>query len=256
MSTEGGFHIDPISQFAIKPLFELNVAGFNLTYTNSSLYMTLSVIGVALFFLLAGRCRELIPTRLQAAGEIFYEAIANMVRENAGVEAMKYFPLIFSLFMLILLGNLLGMIPGSFTFTSHIIVTLTLAMALFIFITILGFVHHGFHFFSRFMPSGVPAPLMPFIFLLELITYLLRPVTLAIRLFANMLAGHMVLKVFAYFAVGLITSGSVGLMAIGILPLIANVAIIALEFFVAGLQAFIFAILTCVYLRDALVIEH
>jgi F-type H+-transporting ATPase subunit a len=148
------------------------------------------------------------------------------------------------------------MIPGAFTYTSHIAVTLALAGVLFIGITILGFVLHGWHFVARFLPPGVPLVLAPMIFILEVISYLVRPFTLAIRLFANMLAGHMVLKVFAYFALGLITSGSIGYMAIGVLPLIVNVAIIALEFFVAGLQAFIFTILTCVYLRDALVIEH
>lgn len=256
MATEGEFKIDPISQFAIKPLFDLNIAGYNLAYTNSALYMTLAVALIAAFFLLAGKSRDLIPTRLQAAGEMAYEGIANMVRENAGPEAMRYFPAIFALFFLVLFGNLLGMIPGAFTFTSHIVVTFTLAIVLFTLITILGFAKHGWHFVSRFVPPGVPMLMAPFIFLLEVLSYLVRPFTLAVRLFANMMAGHMVLKVFAYFAVGLITSGSLGLMAFGIIPIAMNVALIALEFFVAVLQTLIFTILTCVYLRDALVIEH
>jgi F-type H+-transporting ATPase subunit a len=249
-------HIDPISQFAIHPLFNFSLGGYNLAYTNSSLYMTLAVVIIALFFLLAGKCRDMIPTRLQAAAEMFYEGVANLVRENAGAEAMRYFPLIFALFFIVLLGNVLGMIPGSFTFTSHIIVTLALAMALFIFITVLGFAKHGLHFFSRFLPPGVPTVMAPFIIALEVLSYLVRPFTLAVRLFANMMAGHLVLKVFAYFAVGLITSGSLGLMLFGLVPVFMNVALIALELFVAVLQALIFTILTCVYLRDALVIEH
>jgi F-type H+-transporting ATPase subunit a len=256
VATEGAFHIDPISQFAIKPLFELHVGGYNLAYTNSAFFMSLAVALVAAFFLFSSKQRDLIPTRLQAAGEMAYEGIANMVRENAGMEAMRYFPAIFSLFFLVLLGNLLGMIPGSFTFTSHIIVTFTLAIVLFTLITLLGFVRHGTHFITRFMPKGVPFVIAILIFVLELLSYLVRPFTLAVRLFANMLAGHMILKVFAYFVVGLVTSGSLGLMMFGIVPLAMTIALIMLEFFVAVLQAFIFTILTCVYLRDALVIEH
>ncbi len=256
MAEEGSFHIDPISQFAINPLFELNIGGFNLAYTNSSLYMTIAVALIGLFFLIASKHRDLIPNRMQSAAEMAYEGIAGIVRENAGPEGMKYFPLVFAIFFLVLLGNILGMIPGSFTYTSHIIVTLTMAVALFIFITLLGFSIHGTHFLSRFLPPGVPKVMAPMIFLLELFSYLVRPITLAVRLFANMMAGHMVLKVFAYFALGLLTSGSITLMAFGLVPLLVNVALIALELFVAGLQALIFTILTCVYLRDALVIEH
>lgn len=253
---EGHFHIDPISQFAITPIFEFNIGGYNLAYTNSSLFMTIAVGLIGLFFLIASKRADLIPSRMQAAAEMSYEGIANLVRENAGPEAMKFFPLIFAIFFLVLLGNLLGMIPGSFTFTSHIAVTAAMAFTLFLFITVLGFAIHGLHFLSRFLPPGVPMVMAPLIFILEVISYFVRPVTLSVRLFANMMAGHMVLKVFAYFALGLLTSGSIVLMAVGILPLAMNVAIIALEFFVAGLQALIFTILTCVYLRDALVIEH
>lgn len=258
MAEGQGFHIDPVEQFDVRPLFDLHIGGYNLAYTNSSLYMTIAVALIAVFFFLAGKRNELIPTRLQAAAEMFYESVANMVRENAGPDAMKFFPLIFAVFMFVLLGNVLGMIPGSFTFTSHIIVTATLSFALFTFITILGVVIHGTHFFSRFLPPGVPLLMAPLIIVLEVLSYFVRPFTLAVRLFANMMAGHMVLKVFAYFALGLITmsAGSLGLMAFGLVPIAMNVALIALELFVACLQALIFAILTCVYLRDALVIEH
>lgn len=256
MAESGHLHIDPISQFAIHPLWEMKVGSFDLSYTNSSLFMTIAVGLIAVFFLIAARHRELIPNRMQVAAEMAYESIAAIVRENAGREAMPYFPLIFSIFFTVLLGNVLGMIPGAFTYTSHIIVTFAMAFALFVFITVLGFVKHGMHFLGRFLPPGVPVVMAPMIFTLEVISYLVRPVTLGVRLFANMMAGHMVLKVFAYFTLGLLTSGSVGLMALGILPLAMNVAMIALEFFVAVLQAMIFTILTCVYLRDALVIEH
>jgi len=253
---EGAFHIDPVSQFAIHPLVHLNVAGFDISYTNSSLYMTIATVLVVGLFLLATKSRALIPGRGQTAAEAAYSTIKNIVRDNAGHDALPYFPLMFSLFFFVLMGNLLGMIPGAFTYTSHIAVTMALAVALFIGITAIGFARHGLHFFSRFLPAGVPMALAPMIFLLEVISYLVRPFTLAVRLFANMLAGHMVLKVFAYFALGLITSGSAAYMALGLAPVAVNAALIALEFFVAVLQAFIFTILTCVYLRDALVIEH
>lgn len=253
---EGAFHIDPVSQFAIHKVVPLEVAGFDISYTNSALFMSIGTLLVIALFLLATRKRELIPGRGQTAAEAAYGTIKNIVKDNAGHEALAYFPLVFSLFFFVLMGNLLGMIPGSFTYTSHIAVTLALAGVLFVGITGIGFARHGLHFFSRFLPSGVPLVLAPMIFILEVISYLMRPVTLAVRLFANMLAGHMVLKVFAYFALGLITSGSAAYMVLGIAPLAVNVALIALEFFVAVLQAFIFTILTCVYLRDALVIEH
>lgn len=256
MAEQGHLHIDPISQFAIHPLWDFKLGGFDLSYTNSSLYMSLAIGLIALFFFVASRHRALVPSRIQAAAEMAYESLANIVRENGGREAMPYFPLIFSIFFTVLLGNVLGMIPGSFTYTSHIAVTFAMAFSLFAFITVLGFVKHGVHFLGRFLPPGVPMLMAPMIFTLEIISYLVRPITLGVRLFANMMAGHMVLKVFAYFTLGLLTSGSIGLMALGLLPLAMNVAMIALELFVAALQALIFTILTCVYLRDALVIEH
>lgn len=253
---EGTFHIDPVSQFAIRPLWEIHVGGLDLSYTNSSLYMTIGVAIVSLIFLLAARRRGLVPTRLQAATELMHDGVASMLRDNAGSDTARFMPLIFAVFFTVLMGNLLGMIPGSFTYTSHISVTFALAFGLFLFITLLGIVRHGLHFFSRFLPPGVPKVMVVPIVFLELLSYFIRPVTLAVRLFANMLAGHMVLKVFAYFVVGLVSSGSIGIMLIGSLPLALNAAMIALELFVAVLQAMIFTILTCVYLRDALVIEH
>lgn len=256
MAENGQFHIDPVSQFEIRPLVEFSIGGYNLAYTNSSLYMTIGVALVALFFFLASQGRSLIPTRLQAAAEMAYSGVASLVKENAGEEAMRFFPLVFAIFFTVLMGNVMGMIPGSFTYTSHISITLALSLSLFVFITVLGFVLHGTHFFSKFLPPGVPKPMIVPIVFLEMLSYFIRPVTLAVRLFANMLAGHMVLKVFAYFAVGLVTSGSVGIMLLGAVPLLLNSAMFALELFVAVLQALIFTILTCVYLRDALVIEH
>lgn len=253
---EGSFHIDPVGQFTVHPIVPFHAFGFDLSYTNSALYMTIGIVLATLFFVLATSKKALIPGRMQMAAEMVHTGIQGMVRDNAGPEAMKYFPLIFTIFFFVLMGNLLGMFPNTFTYTSHIIVTLTLAGTLFLFITAIGFATHGHHFIARFLPPGVPMAMAPFIFILELISYLVRPFTLAIRLFANMLAGHMVMKVFAYFTLGLLTSGSFAYMALGFLPLAVNVAIIALEFFVAVLQAVIFTVLTCVYLRDALVIEH
>ncbi len=253
---EGAFPIDPVSQFAIRPLLEIRVGSIDLSYTNSSLYMTIGVAIVLLFFILAARGRDLVPTRLQAAAELLHGGVSAMLNDNAGPDAARFMPLVFAVFFTVLMGNLLGMIPGGFTYTSHISFTFALALALFVFITLLGIVRHGGHFFSRFLPPGVPTAMVVPIVFLELLSYFIRPVTLAVRLFANMLAGHMVLKVFAYFVVGLVTSGSVGVMLIGSLPLALNAAMIALELFVAVLQAMIFTILTCVYLRDALVIEH
>ncbi len=255
MSQSGEFHIDPVSQFAVHPLVHFNVGGVDLSYTNSALYMTIAVLVISALLFLAGQ-RKLIPSRMQSFGEIAYNSVLRIVRDNGGEEAVAYLPLVFSVFAIVLTGNLLGMIPGSFTYTSHIIVTLTLAVTIFTFITLLGFVKHGSHFLHRFIPPGVPKVMVPMIFALELFSYLVRPITLAVRLFANMLAGHMMLKVFAYFVVGLMTSGSVIYMSLASLPFALTVALIALEFLVACLQALIFTILTCVYLRDALVIEH
>lgn len=256
MAAEGHFHIDPISQFIVFPIWEIHIAGYNLSYTNASLFMTIGVVLVIGFFLLASRGSNLRPSRFQAAAEVLYGAVLSMLKDGAGDEAMRFLPLAFSIFFTVLMGNLLGMIPGSFTYTGQIVYTFALALSIFTFITILGFVIHGKHFLHRFLPPDVPAVMVVPIVFLELLSYFIRPLTLAVRLFANMLAGHMVLKVFAYFVVGLVTAGSGLSILIGFVPLLLNAGMLGLELFVAVLQAMIFTILTCVYLRDALVIDH
>jgi F-type H+-transporting ATPase subunit a len=186
-----------------------------------------------------------VPGRTQVFAESMYEFIAGMVRDNIGSKGREFFPLIFTIFIVVLMGNMLGMIPYSFTYTSHIAVTMGLALSIFIFVTILGFVKHGTHFFSLFCPAGVPWALKPLIIPIEILSYLIRPVTLSVRLFANMMAGHLMLKVFAGFSVAM----GVGL---GILPMFFNVALIGFEFLIAFLQAYVFTILSCIYLKDAI----
>ncbi len=234
----------PLEQFLIKPLIPIKIGSWDITFTNSSLSMVLAVALVCLLMTTGMGRRGLVPGRLQSVAEMSYEFVANLIRETAGNEGRKYFPLIFTLFMFILFGNLLGMIPGVFTFTSHIAVTFALAAVIFVGVTILGFVKHGAHFFSFFAPAGVPIVLWPLVVLIELISYLSRPISLSVRLFANMLAGHALLKVLAGFvpAMGLV----------GVLPLVIVFALIGLEFLVAFVQAYVFAILTCVYINDAL----
>jgi len=236
----------PISQFEIKPLVEIGpIAGLDLSFTNSSLFMLLAVVLSVALMVFGARKREMVPGRLQSVSELSYEFIANMVKDNVGSEGRKYFPFIFSLFMFILFGNTLGMIPGSFTFTSHIIVTFTLAMVVFILVTLIGLMRHGVKWFGYFMPDGAPVAMSPIIVPIEVISYLSRPVSLSIRLFANMMAGHTMLKVFAGFSVMLGVVGGLG-------PLAINVALTGFEFLVAFLQAYVFAILSCLYLHDAI----
>ena len=236
---------DPLHQFEITPLIPLSIGGIDVSYTNSSLWMTIAVVASIVFMMIATRKPTLVPGRIQAAAEGAYEFIAGMVRDNIGTKGREYFPLIFTIFMVVLLGNMLGMIPYSFTYTSHIAVTMGLALTLFIFITILGFVKHGLHFFSLFSPAGVPMALKPLVIPIEVLSYMIRPVTWSVRLFANMMAGHLMLKVFAGFSVAM----GVGL---GLLPMFFNVALIGFEFLIAFLQAYVFTILSCIYLKDAI----
>lgn len=244
--------LDPLHQFQITPIVSIIVNGVDVSFSNSALFMALAV-GVIYTLLVYGMKRgALVPGRLQSLAEMFYEFIANMVRENAGQDARPYFPFVFSIFMFILLGNMLGMVPGSFTFTSHIIVTFALAAAVFVFVTVLALIKHGLHFFTFFMPHGVSLALAPILVPIEILSYLSRPVSLAIRLFANMMAGHTMMKVFAGFSV--LMGGAMGTAgyAAGILPLSINVALVGFEILVAFLQAYVFTILTCLYIRDAL----
>ena len=244
---------DPIKQFTIKPITEtpLIINGIDLSFTNSALWMIIAVAIATLFFGLATQRRLLIPGRLQMASEMFYTFIADMIRENIGVKGRPYFPFIFTLFMMVLLGNLLGMIPGSFTYTSHIAVTGALALAIFFLCTLIGLFKHGLKFFGLFLPEGVPIALWPLVIPIEIISFLIRPVTLSVRLFANMMAGHLVLKVFAGFTVSMIGLGAFG-YALGVVPILFNSILIAFEILIALLHAYVFTVLTCTYLKDSI----
>ena len=235
---------NPLHQFTIERIVPLHIGPYDVSFTNSAAYMVAAVLLVTAFILLTTRHARLVPDRWQSVTELSYEFIANMIEENAGHGSERYFPFIFSLFMFILLGNLLGMIPYSFTFTSHIIVTFALAAIVFIGVTLIGIARHGLHFLSLFAPQGVPVWLLPLLVPIEMISYFIRPFTLSIRLFANMVAGHAMLAIFAGFVI------SLGIF--GILPLAVTSALVLLELLVAGLQAYVFAVLTCLYLRDAL----
>ncbi len=235
---------DPLHQFEIHTLLPLKIAGIDISFTNSSLFMVIAVVTTA-FFLIGGMYRiHTIPGRWQSMVELTYGFVANLVDETVGIKGRKYFPFIFTLFMFILMGNLIGMIPYNFTFTSHIIVTFGLAMIAFGTATLIGFIRHGFHYFSLFVPKGAHLYMLPLIVPIEILSYLSRPISLSVRLFANMMAGHTMLKVFAGFTVAL------GLF--GIAPLAVNAALTAFEILVAVLQAYVFTILTCIYLQDAI----
>lgn len=233
----------PLEQFVIKPLIPIHVGGVDLSYTNSALMMTIVVALIMLLLLGSTRRAALIPGRLQSVAELCYEFVANMVRENVGTDGFEYFPLVFSIFMFVLFGNFLGLIPYSFTFTGQIVVTFALAIFVFLLVTLVAFIRHGIHFFSFFFPPGAPVFMAPVLVPIEVISYLSRPVSLGIRLFANMMAGHTMMAVFAGFTITL------GLF--GFLPVAINVAMFALEMIVCALQAYVFTILTCLYLRDA-----
>jgi len=241
----------PVEQFTIKVLFALNLFGYDVSFTNSSLVMVLTVLASIAFLALAIRPAALIPGRMQGLAEMLYEFVADMVRSNVGNEGRPYFPVIFTLFMFVLFSNLLGLIPYSYTTTSQIVVTFALALAIFVGVTLIALVKHGFHFFSFFVPSGAPKALIPFLVVIEVISYFVRPVSLSVRLFANMLAGHTMLKVFAGLAVMIASAGGVA-AAGSVLPLIAIIGLTGLEVLVAVLQAYVFTILTCMYLNDAL----
>ena len=244
--------MDPLHQFQIQPIVPIRIGDLDLSFTNSSMFMVIAVLLITALLVYGMRGRALVPGRLQSAAELFYEFVANLVRENAGPEARRFFPFVFSLFMFILIGNMLGMIPGAFTFTSHIIVTFALALTVFVFVTLLGLLKHGLHFFSFFVPHGAPAVLLPLIVPIEIISYLSRPISLSVRLFANMMAGHTMLKVFASFTALLGGALGAGGFLVGILPLAINVALVGFELLVAFLQAYVFTLLTCLYIRDAL----
>ena len=238
------FH-NPLEQFNIKVLSDpIMVAGYDVSFTNSSLLMVLAVASVTVFMIAGMSKRALVPGRWQSLSELSYEFIANMIKDNVGSAGRKFFPFIFTLFMFILFGNLLGLIPYSFTFTSHIAVTFAMAFTVFIGVTLVGFAKHGLHFLSFFVPGDVPKLMLVLLVPIEILSYLSRPLSLSIRLFANMMAGHAMMKVFA---------GFVAMLGVfGIFPLGVDVLLTVFELLVAFLQAYVFTVLTCLYLNDAI----
>jgi F-type H+-transporting ATPase subunit a len=243
--------MDPIHQFELKPIFTLGrIGNTEIVFSQASLYMLAAVGLITLLTYLATRRNALVPGRIQSLVEMSYEFIASTVRSSAGEEGMRFFPFVFSLFMFILILNLFGMIPYGFTVTSHIIITFALAALVIGTVLVYGFMTHGTHFLRLFVPSGVPGWLMPLLVAIEVISFISRPLSLSVRLFANMLAGHIALKIFAGFVAILLSTGAWGILAP--LPLALAVALTALEVLVAVLQAYVFAVLTAIYLNDAL----
>lgn len=252
LATEAGTHEEgmhsPLEQFEIHDLIPIYIGDLNISFTNSTLWMFIGVAVATIFLTASVSSRSMVPGRWQSMAELSYEFIANMLRDNVGSAGRPYFPFIFTLFMFILFANLLGMIPYSFTTTSHIIVTFSMALTVFIGVTVIGFVKHGAGYLRLFAPAGVPWALMPVLVPIEVMSYFVRPVSLSLRLFANMMAGHTMLKVFAGFVTAL------GLL--GIAPLAIMVALTGLEIGIALLQAYVFTILSCLYLHDALHPHH
>lgn len=234
----------PLKQFEIKEIIPMGIGDMDVSFTNSSLMMVLTVIGISAFLILGMRRAALVPGRWQSMVELSYIFIANLLKDTVGSEGRPYFPFIFTVFMFVLFGNMLGMLPYSFTFTSHIAVTFAMALVVFVGVTIIALIKHKMHFFTFFMPPGVPMYMAPLLIPIEIISYLSRPISLSVRLFANMLAGHTLLKVFAgfIFALGVF----------GVAPWAFIVAMTGLELVIAFLQAYVFTILTCLYLNDAL----
>jgi F-type H+-transporting ATPase subunit a len=248
---------DPIHQFEITKIFTIGkVGGHEIAFTNSSLFMVIAVGIIGALLVGATSSRSVVPGRLQSLAELSYEFVATTIRSTAGSEGMKFFPLVFSLFMFILVTNIVGLIPYTFTVTSHIIITVSLAMVVFLTVVIYGFAKNGLHFFKLFVPSGIPIFILPLVVFIEVFSFFLRPISHSVRLFANMLAGHIALKVFASF-IPLLAAG-IGVVGgiLGVLPLGMVVALTALELLVAFLQAYVFTILTCIYLNDAIHAGH
>jgi F-type H+-transporting ATPase subunit a len=242
--------MDPIHQFNIHKIFTIgHIGNQEIAFTNSSAYMMLAVAVIGL--LMIATSRNLVPGRLQSVAEISYEFVANTIRSTAGAEGMKFFPLIFSLFMFIAVSNMIGIIPYTFTVASHLIITAALALLVFFIVLIYGFWKNGLKFFKLFVPSGIPVFILPLVVFIEVFSFFLRPVSHSVRLFANMLAGHIALKVFASFVPLLAALGIAGYFG-AVLPLGMVIALTALELLVAFLQAYVFTILTCIYINDAI----
>jgi F-type H+-transporting ATPase subunit a len=238
--------IDPMHQFEIQRLVPINLGNLDASFTNSSLWMVIAAAVVS--FVLLASSKKLVPSRMQSVGELAYEFIFNMVRDTMGEQGRKFFPFIFTLFMFVLASNMLGLVPYSFTVTSHIIITFALAATVFVGATVYGFVKHGFGYLKLFAPDGIPAVMLPLLIVIEVISYLSRPISLSVRLFANMMAGHTMLKVFGAFVVALGWAG--------VVPFVVMVGFTGLEVLIAFLQAFVFAILSCMYINDALHPHH
>lgn len=250
-----GKTMDPIHQFEITKIVNFNLLGWDLSFTNASLFMVIIAAVIGLVMVVGTSSKSIIPGRLQAVAEMLYEFIEDMAQGTMGKDARKFMPLIFSLFMFVLTANMVGLIPGTFTVTSHIIVTFALAMIVIVTVMAYGFYKHGTHFFGLFVPSGVPKPLLLIITPIEVISFLSRPISLSMRLFANMLAGHLALKVFAGFILMMFAAGGIGYV-LWPLSLAMIVALTALELLVAGLQAFVFSVLATIYLNDAVHPNH
>lgn len=244
---------DPIHQFRIVELFPVvHIGDTEIAFTNSALFMFAAVIIITAFLVIGTAKKSLVPSRLQSAAELSYEFVATTVRSTAGSEGMRFFPFVFTLFMFILTVNFIGLVPFTFTVTSHIIVTAALAITVFLTVLLYGLYRHGFHFFNLFVPKGVPVYILPLIVFIEILSFVSRPISHSVRLFANMLAGHITLQVFAGFIILMGSAmGAIG-WAGGILPFGMIVILMALETLVAFLQAYVFAILTCIYLNDAI----
>lgn len=246
-----GPSINPIEQFSISPLVSIQIAGHDFSFTNSSLYMLLAVAITCILMVIGANGGVGVPGRLQSLAEMLYEFVAGMVRSAAGDHGMAFFPLVFCIFMFIIVCNIVGLVPHSFSVTSHIIVTVSLALLVFFTVIIVGLLKHGLHFFKLFVPSGVPMYILPLVVAIEIISFFTRPLSHSVRLFANMLAGHIVINVFGGFVVMLLAAGA-ATKILAVLPFAMTVGLEALEVLVALLQAYVFAMLTCMYLNDAL----
>ena len=247
---------NPIHQFELARIGpSLDIAGIDVSFTNSAMWMAIGLIVSSTFLILATRKKALVPGRLQLVAEMVYDFIAKMVQDTIGAKGARYFPFIFTLFIFVLMGNLLGLVPGSYTYTSHLAVTGGLALFVFLMVIVFGILNHGLHFFSLFTPPGVPWWLVVPLAAIELVSFFVRPITLSVRLFANMMAGHIMLKVVAGFAAAAAGMGA-GYAVLGAFPVLINVGLIAFEFLVALIQAYVFAILTCVYLKDTVDLHH
>lgn len=247
---------DPLAQFKIQPIAEMSVGGLDVSFTNASAWMV-GVIAVLSFFLVRGMSQKaLVPGRWQLLVEMTYEFIANMVKDNVGRQGKAFFPFVFTLFMFILGMNMAGMLPYGYTVTSHIIVTFTMAAVVFIGVTMLGFIKNGAGFLKLFLPSGTPGWLVPLIIVIEVVSYCVRPISLSVRLFANMLAGHIMMKIFAGFIISLTVGLGIAGGFLAVLPFAFTLFLTGLELLVAFLQAYVFAILTCLYINDALHPSH